>query len=160
MGRIGKPHGLRGESTVLPSTDAPERFAVGATFVGDDGRALVIASSAPYRDRGLLVRFDGVTTREQAERLRGVLLTIDPAERRALDDGEFWDEDLVGLIAVTPDGDRLGTVSALDHGPGQDRLVITTGDGVEVLVPFVAALVGEPQDDGTIVIDPPEGLFE
>lgn len=160
MGRIGKPHGLRGESTVLPTTDDPGRFAVGAVLSTDDGRELVVAASAPYRDRGLIVHFEGVSDRRGAEDLRGLVLTIDPAERRDLDAGEFWEEDLVGLVAVGPDGSVLGTVTRLEYGPGQDRLVVTTANDVEVLVPFVSDIVGDPAGDGTIPIDAPDGLFE
>lgn len=159
MGRIGKPHGLHGESTVLPTTDHPDRFAVGARFVVGGGRELVVASTAQFREHGLLVRFEGVDSRADAEALRGTILTIDPTERRDLADGEFWEDDLIGLTAVTPDGDVLGAVSRLEYGPGQDRLVVTTADGTEVLVPFVAAIVGDPSGDGTISIDAPEGLF-
>lgn len=159
MGRIGKPHGLHGESTVLPTTDDAGVFAPGSIFLADDGRELVVVSSKPYRDRGLLLRFDGVADRIGAERLRGLVLTIDRADRSELEDDEFWDEDLVGRRAITPNGDVLGVVAEVVHGPGQDRLVVETGAGERVLVPFVAAIVGEPTDEGTIVIDAPEGLF-
>jgi 16S rRNA processing protein RimM len=159
VGRIGKPHGLHGESTVLPSTGDAGVFAPGSILFSDDERELVVAASKPYRDRGLLLRFEGVTDRSGAEALRGLLLTIDRSERSDLDDGEFWDEDLVGCCTVDPDGAALGTVIEVVHGPGQDRLVVETGAGEQVLVPFVAAIVGEPTDDGTIVIDAPEGLF-
>lgn len=158
MGRVGRPHGLGGESTVLPSSDDPSRFSAGARLVTDDGRELVVVGAAPYREHGLLVRFEGITSREAAEGLRGLLLTIDPSERRALAEGEFWEDDLVGLTAVSPSGESLGTVARMEFGPGQDRLVVTTHDGIEVLVPFVSAFVGDPEG-GRIVIDAPEGLF-
>lgn len=160
VGTIGKPHGLHGESTVLPTSDTPDRFAAGAVFLTDDGRELVVTSSQPYRDQGLLVRFDGVTSRRAAEALRGHALTIDLEERRDLAAGEFWDDDLIGLRAVDPSGVPLGVVSAIDSGPGQDRLVIETEAGALVLVPFVGEIVGDPRPDGTIVIDAPQGLFE
>lgn len=144
---------------MLPFSDDPGRFAIGVTLITDDGRELVVAASAPYRDRGLLVRFEGVSSRAEAESLRGSTLTVEASERRNLDLGEFWEEDLIGLIAVTPAGGALGTVTRLEYGPGQDRLVVTTHDGTEVLIPFVAAIVADPTDDGTIAIDAPEGLF-
>lgn len=158
VGRIGKPHGLDGESTVLPETDDPSRFVVGAEFLTDSGRQLRIRSAKPFRDKGLLVHFDGVRGRAEAEDLRGRVLTVDVAARRSLEDDEYWPEDLVGLEAVAPDGVVLGTVVRFEFGPGQDRLVVVTPDEVEVLVPFVAAIVGDPQD-GRIVIDAPQGLF-
>lgn len=158
VGRIGKPHGLHGEITVLPDTDDLDRFAVGSSFVTDTGRTLVIASVKPYRDKGLLLHFEGVRSRIEAENLRGILLTVDADTRRDLEEDEFWPDDLTGLDAVAPDGSVLGVVDRIEFGPGQDRLVVKTPLGVEVEVPFVSAIVGDPAN-GRIVIDAPDGLF-
>ncbi len=143
---------------MLPDSDDPERFVVGGRFVTRLERELIISSVKPYRDKGLLIRFEGVSSREAAESLRGQLLTVDREERRDLGAGEFWPEQLEGLAAVTPAGELLGTVERVEFGPGQDRLVVATPDGEEVLVPFVSEVVGDPED-GRIVIDAPEGLF-
>jgi 16S rRNA processing protein RimM len=150
---------VRGEVTVVPDTDDPGRFEVGASLRTTDGVDLVIASVAPYRDRGLILGFEGVGDRGAAERLRGSILTVDPALRRRLDDGEFWPQELIGLEAVSPSGEALGSVTAVDLGAAQDRLVVTTATGDEVLVPFVGDIVGDPAG-GRIVIDAPQGLFE
>jgi 16S rRNA processing protein RimM len=158
VGRIGKPHGLNGEVTVLPDTDDPERFVAGSSFVTDTGRALSVVSAKQFRDKGLIVLFEGFSRRDAAETLRGQMLTVDPEARRRLDDDEFWPADLVGLVAVTPQGEALGVVDRLEFGPGQDRLVVVTPDEREVLVPFVSDIVADPAD-GEIVIDAPEGLF-
>lgn len=143
----------------MPDTDDPGRFEVGASLRTTDGVDLVIASVAPYRDRGLILGFEGVGDRGAAERLRGSILTVDSAVRRRLDDGEFWPEELIGLEAVSPSGEALGSVTAVDLGAAQDRLVVTTATGDEVLVPFVGDIVGDPAG-GRIVIDAPQGLFE
>lgn len=158
VGRIGRPHGLRGEVTVVPESDDPSRFVPGSEMLTDHGRALIVVSVSRYRDRGLIVGFEGVTDRDGAEALRGSLLTVGVEDRRVLGEGEYWPEDLVGLTAVSPGGDPLGIVTAVDFGPGQDRIVVVTPDGEEVLVPFVDALVGDPED-GRIEIHRPEGLF-
>lgn len=158
VGKIGKPHGLAGEATVLPDTDDPARFFVGSVLVTDTGRSLIVAEVKRYRDRGLLVRFEGIHGRTQAEELRGLSLMVGRAQRRQLGAGEFWPDDLIGLAAVAPDGETLGTVDRVEFGPGQDRLVVVTTDGVEVQVPFVSAMVGDPSG-GSIEIDAPEGLF-
>jgi 16S rRNA processing protein RimM len=143
---------------VLLATDDPERFTPGAHLTTDDGRVLTVATVTPYRDSGLVVGFSGVGDRTAAEELRGVTLTIAAAERRDLGEDEFWPEDLLGLEAVDPSGSVLGTVTRIDFGTAQDRLVVTVPGGDEVLVPFVAAIVGDPSD-GRIAIDAPEGLF-
>lgn len=118
----------------------------------------MIDTLRPHRDRGYLVGFGGVADRAAAEALRGEVLTVAAAERRALDESEFWPDQLVGLEVVDDDGRRLGRITDVVPGPGQDRLVVTTPLDVNVLVPFVSDLVGEPED-GRIVIRPPSGLF-
>jgi len=157
VGRVGRPHGVRGEVTVLLESDDPGDFDSGAILRAGE-RDLEVRSARPYRDRGLIVAFAGVTDRNAAEALRGVVLTGDAADRRSLEEGEFWSSSLVGLEAVTPAGASLGTVTEVLVGGLQDRLVVSTPSGEEVLVPFVGEIVGDPED-GCIVIDAPEGLF-
>lgn len=144
--------------TFLPSTDDPDRFAVGSPLVTDRGLDLVIRASRPYRDRGLILAFEGIKDRNAAEELRGSLLTIALDDRRELGEDEFWTEDLVGLEVVDPDGMRLGEVVAVDLGAAQDRLVVRTDEGDDVLVPFVDEIVSDPVD-GRLVVDAPAGLF-
>ena len=159
VGRVGRPHGIRGEVTVLPATDDPRRFAPGSELHAEGGRRLVVRSVSPYRDRGLVVGFEGVDDRNSAETLRGASLTVGAADRRPLEAGEFWPEDLVGLQAVSPAGEVLGEVVAVEFGEAQDRIVVATPDGRRVQVPFVDDLVGDPEE-GTLVVDAPPGLFD
>lgn len=158
IGRIGRPHGVRGEVTVVADPDDHPWFAPGSVVTTQDGDSLEILTASPFRDRGLIVAFAGVGDRDAAERLRGTVLVIPASQRRALDEGEHWPDDLVGLTAISPDGHHLGDVIGVLLGDHQDRLVVVTPDGVEVQVPFVEAIVGDPAD-GRIVIDPPDGLF-
>jgi 16S rRNA processing protein RimM len=159
---IRRAHGVAGAVVVrtLDGTD-PGRFVPGARFgVRDDHpRALTVATAAHHPD-GLLVSFDEIADRDAADSLRGATLTIDRAERRALLEGEFWEEDLVGRAAVDPSGSELGTVTAVVFAAAQDRIVVETADGAGVEVPFVTAIVvSVPEGGEPIVIDPPDGLF-
>lgn len=161
VGRIGRPHGLRGEVTVQIRTDSPERrFAAGARFGAGPGRTLTVAAVRPHAG-ALLVRFDGVSDRAVAEGLRGTLLTVDVADLPDLEDPEeYYDHQLEGLLAVGPDGAALGTVREVVHAPASDLLVVVTGAG-EALVPFVRAIVSEVDlDSGRVVLDPPAGLLD
>lgn len=158
MGRIGRPHGVRGEVTLLPETDDPSRFFPGSILTTGDGRELVVISASPYRDKGLIVGFEGVDDRDQAETLRGEAVAAPASTRRDLEPGEFWPDDLVGLEAVARDGTVLGAIAAVDLGSAQDRLVVRTPEGRDVLVPFVDELVGDPEG-GRIEIRDPGGLF-
>ncbi len=185
VGRITRPHGVRGEVSVEVHTDEPERrFAVGSVLATDPAEAGPLAvASARWHTGRLLVGFAGITGRNQAEGLRGVWLTLDSAQAGSSDDpDEFHDHELIGLAVVTVSGEPVGRVTDVRHF-GQDLLVIepagpastgpaSTGpagplrpgrpappDGL--LVPFVAAIV--PEVDvaaGRLVIDPPPGLLE
>jgi 16S rRNA processing protein RimM len=157
VGRVGRPHGVRGEVTVVLSGDGPgdcERDSV--LRAGE--RDLEVVSARPYRDRGLIVAFGGITDRNAAEELRGAILTRAAVGRRHLAEGEFWSSALIGLRAVSPAGAVLGQVTGVLTGRLQDRLVVTTPAGVEVEVPFVEEIVADPAE-GQMVIDPPVGLF-
>ncbi len=131
---------------------------VGARFTTDGTPSLVTVGEVRRHREGVLLRLDEVGDRNAAELLAKATLSISAAERRALEEGEYWPEDLIGLTAVDPHGATLGEVTDVVLGTAQDRLVVTTPQETAVEVPFVAALVGEPHG-GTIVITPPIGLF-
>jgi 16S rRNA processing protein RimM len=168
VARIGKPHGLRGEVTVQTHTDDPERrFVEGATFDTEAApgtgvpRLLTLASARLHRGTWLL-GFAEVPDRTGAESLRGTRLFIDPDdEDDDADDDGWYEDELVGLAVVLPDGTVVGEVTGLETRPAQDLLVVRLPGGAEALVPFVEAVVPEvdPQA-GRVVIDPPAGLLE
>ncbi len=161
VGRVGPAHGMRGEVFVAPWTDQPdERFRSGAQLRTSGGATLTVESSRLHGGR-LVVRFTGVDNRAAAEALRGIELLICASARPPLDDpDDFYDTDLVGLAAHLPDGRPLGPVREVVHATGGDYLVIDV-DGRARLVPFVAAIVPEVNlAEGTVTVDPPEGLLE
>lgn len=142
VGRVGKPHGVRGEVTVDVRTDEPElRFAPGAVLRTPSGTLTV--DSTRWHQGTLLVRFAELDDRNAAEAARGVVLSLEVAADEVPEDpDEYYDHQLVGLAARDLDGTHLGEVSAVVHG-AQDLLRIRTPDGRDALVPFVAALVPE-----------------
>ncbi|HKN98751.1 MAG TPA: ribosome maturation factor RimM [Pseudonocardiaceae bacterium] len=167
VGRIVKPHGIRGELVVDSSTDSAEhRFAVGSVlFVtardGSPERALTVTAARPHTGR-LLVRFEGVDDRDTAEALRGVVLSANATELPPIDDpDEFYDHQLEGLAVRTVTGAAVGTVREVVHGAGSDLLVVDRDGGGEALIPFVRQIVPEVDvPGGRIVLDPPPGLLE
>jgi 16S rRNA processing protein RimM len=163
VGRVGRPHGVKGEVTVEVRTDdVDHRFAAGAVLDTDppERGPLTIVRARPHSGR-LLVAFAETTDREGAEALRGTLLVADSATSAESEDPEeYWDHDLVGLAAVTTSGEKVGEITEVLHLPAQDVLVVRRDD-TEVLVPFVAAIVPEVDPRaGRIVIAPPDGLLD
>jgi 16S rRNA processing protein RimM len=167
VGRIARPHGVRGELLVEVRTDEPERrFAAGTTLATTlrtgERTALTVASAKPHGTR-LLVRFAAVADRDEAEALRGALLTVDSASLPPPSDpDEFYDHQLEGLSAQLTDGTVIGVVTEVVHGPGTELLVIARdGGGDELLVPFVRDIVPTVDlDAGRLLLTPPDGLLE
>lgn len=177
VGRIGKPHGLKGQVTVEVRTDEPERrFRPGSVLAterppGSPARPGVAAARAPgsltitavhWHGVRLLLTFAEVADRTAAEAVRGLLLhaLVDPHEAPG-DPEEFYDHQLVGAAVVTVDERHVGTIGRVVHAPAQDLLSIVTPDHGEVLVPFVAALVPNVDvEAGVVMVADVPGLLE
>jgi 16S rRNA processing protein RimM len=169
VGRIGRPHGIRGEVVIGVRTDEPDlRFAVGATLgvgpsLDDDppAGAILQVAAKHWHSGQLLVAFAGITDRTAAGELTGSWLSVDSSQLPAPPDpDEFRDHELIGLSVRTRAGQEVGVVTDVLHY-GQDLLVVRHPGGEEYLVPFVLAIV--PEVDvaaGLIVIDPPPGLLD
>ena len=166
VARIGRAHGIRGEVSIESRTDSPdERFQPGAVLHSTgQGRSDVPAQLTvrTVRDHNgtLLLTFEQIEDRSAAETLRNVLLEADVPEHAGENDA-WYDHELVGLAAISPAGEPLGTVAAVQKGGAQDLLVVTRPDGQRRLVPFVTAIV--PTVDvlaGHVVLDAPAGLLE
>jgi 16S rRNA processing protein RimM len=160
VGRIGKPHGIRGDVTINIRTDEPDRrFAVGSVLRAEPPtgststlRTLTVATMR-WHSSTLLVRFAEIPDRDGSEAARGITLYADlPLDATPEDPDEYYDHQLVGLAAHDVDGTRLGEVTGLVHGGAQDLLAIRTPDGRDTLVPFVKALVPEVDVAGGRVV--------
>lgn len=151
VGRIGKPHGVRGDVFVSFTSDVDDRHRIGAHLwlTGDGtGDPLVIETVRPQKDR-YVVHFEGYNDRNAAE-----LLTNKFVYAQALDDeSALWVHELIGSDVVGTDGQRWGTCTGVVHNPAHDILEID--DAILVPMPFVLSCDGH-----TTVIDPPEGLRE
>jgi 16S rRNA processing protein RimM len=160
VGRIGAPHGVRGEVRLQSFTGDPLAIADYGTLENKDGtRSFEIVSVRPAKNV-LVARLKGVADRDAAEKLTNIELYI-PRERLPPPDAdEFYFVDLVGLTAVTADGATFGAVVAVhDFGAGTILELRPAGTTGSVMLPFTEATV--PTVDipgGRIVIDPPQEL--
>ncbi len=161
VARIGKPHGIRGEVTVQVLTDAPDdRFVPGMDVVVEPATlGPLTLRSARWNKDILLLGFDQISTRNQAETLRGARLFVDSDEVDD-DDDAWYEHELVGLEARVG-SEVVGKVIGLSTMAVQDLLLIENADGEEILVPFVTEIVPEVNvDGGYVLLTPPPGLFE
>ena len=167
VGRLTKPHGLKGAIKLELFTDSPElRFKPGSTF------ELQVPPESPWFGKTITIRelkwfnghpvgfFEEVPDRTAAEGIVKAILWIDAAQAETQAEPDAWyNHQLVGLD-VRRDGVSLGNVVQVQHFPAQDLLVVKTPTG-DVLVPFVKEIVPEVNvSEGFIVVTPPAGLFE
>src|SRR4051794_40448831 len=147
VGRIVKPHGIKGEVIVDLVTDRDERMAVGSVLQSGD-RRFEIEASTPHLGRWI-VQFAGVPDRTAAEQLRGLVLSAEPLA----DPDALWIHELIGSEVVDTSGAALGRVVSVEANPASDLLVLDGGG----LVPLRFVTDHQP---GRITVDPPEGLFD
>jgi 16S rRNA processing protein RimM len=107
----------------------------------------------------LLVKFQGVDTREAAEGLRGALY-VTPDALRELDESEFWEHDLLGCAVTTVDGAVAGEVTALIPGVAQDLLEVQTPSGPRYVPAVKELIVSVDLDARRVVVDAPPGLLD
>lgn len=147
VGHVRRAHGLKGEVVVNLSTNRSERLDVGARLWTED-RELVVKSSRP-KDADFLVFFQGVSSREDADELRGTELRAE-----AIDDpDELWVHDLIGAKVVDQADVERGIVTEVLENPASDLLVLDSG----ALVPVVFVVMVEAD---AIRVDVPDGLFD
>ena len=169
VGRVVKAHGVSGEVVVEVRTDDPHsRFAPGSTLRAKHSREAGPGCNyvvEAVRDHGnrLLVRLAGIADRAAADALRGDLFVIDSDDLPPIDEpDEYYDHQLEGLRVHTTSGQDIGAVAEVLHTAGGELLAVKTDDGRgELLVPFVSAIVTAVSlNDGTVEIDPPDGLLD
>jgi 16S rRNA processing protein RimM len=164
IGRITRPHGLRGEVRVLPQTDHPERFNGLSTCVlwdpaRDERQGRRITSARRHGDVVLLT-LAGCTSIEAAETLRGRLVAVPEAEALPLAAGQFYPWQLEGARVLTEDGREIGRFAGVEAGGAQELWVVRDG-GREHLIPAVPEIVIEVDvAAGRVVIRPPDGLLD
>jgi 16S rRNA processing protein RimM len=159
VARIGAAHGVRGAVKLWTFTEDP--FAVkayGPLSTKDGARHFEVTSAREAKDH-LVATFEGVTTRDEAERLNGIELYVPREKLPATEDDEYYHADLIGLAAVTTADEPLGRVVAIHNFGAGDIIEIAPPSGTTVLLPFTNAVV--PTVDiagGRVVIELPEEI--
>jgi len=163
VGRIGAPHGVDGELRMILLTDEPEHLLeIDHVYLGASDDPVSLQGIRFHGDSALIF-LDGVEAPEDARKLGGLPVRIDGKDAKPLEDGEYFLYQLIGLRAITPDGDDLGVVVDLIETAAHDVLVIapdgssaaTTTSG-DLLIPNHPTYVHEIKpDEGVIVVTRP-----
>jgi 16S rRNA processing protein RimM len=163
IARIVRTRGNRGEVLADILTDFPERFqrlkAVWLEFPDQHRETALLEATWPHKGRQVL-KFAGIETISEAERLRAAWVLVDRQDAVPLKDGEYYDHDLVGCRVVDLAGLALGTVREILKTAGNSVLIVDGPRG-EILIPAVAEICCHVSiAEKSIVVDLPEGLLD
>jgi 16S rRNA processing protein RimM len=140
VGRITKAHGVHGEVAIENRSDNPDRWVPGAVVFDERGREFTVRSVRPHGAR-LLVTFEGIEDRSDAERLAGVTLQVPESWLPPLPEGSWWSYEAAGCLVRTESGRALGTVEEVLAYPAQDLWRVVDDKGGETLIPAVDAFI-------------------
>ena len=159
IGEIVAPFGNRGEVKVVPHTDFPERFGLlEEVFVAGDrvpGRLMRI-EGLRYHKGLVLLKFPGINDIDGAETLRGAELRISESELVPLEEDEYYVHDIIGLEAVTTEGESLGRITEVIRSPAHDVYVTD-----RAMIPAVKEFIeGIDMEAGRVTIRPMKGLVQ
>jgi 16S rRNA processing protein RimM len=165
VGRVLRPHGVRGEVVVEVLSDVPGRLAPGSQVLASwhgrsprPSRLVTVEVHRPHKS-GALVHFAGVDDRDRAEELRDALLEVDRSQVPEAPEGTYYWYQLLGC-RCSVDGKDLGEVTDLLEDGGGLLLVVSDGER-QVPIPFVQSFLKEVDvERGRIELDLPEGLLE
>ncbi|WP_103258550.1 ribosome maturation factor RimM [Tabrizicola aquatica] len=160
IGAIAGAFGVTGEVRLKSFCAEPSDIANYGPLLTEDGsRSFTVTLTRPVAG-GLGARIAGVTTKDQADALRGTSLFVSRDRLPSLPDDEFYHADLIGLAAFDPGGVLLGKVTAVhNHGAGDIIEISPTGHKSALLLPFTKAIV--PNVDisaGRLIVDLPEDV--
>lgn len=164
VGKVAKPHGIKGELKIFPYSGQPEDFTFFKEILlshsdKSEGKAFTVTRS---RGQGkfAILKLDGVEGRDASESFSGQEVWASKETLPPLEDDEFYWHEMVGLQVVTDAGRQLGTVTSLFASGAQDILVIT-GTGQEYLIPAQNEfIVTVDNETNTLVVSLPAGLLE
>jgi len=162
VGVVLKPVGLKGELKVKPVTDNPERFEPGGRLWMDDphgGTSTYEITSAYEHGGNLRVALEGVSSVEEAEKLRGREIYVPESEVPPLPEGEYYHYQIIGLPVYTHTGRLLGKVTDI-FSAGEKDVYVVKGRGREYLIPVTEEHVREIDvKSGRITLNPMEGYI-
>lgn len=163
IGVITKPHGLRGEVKVFPTTDEPERFLDLEEVILDTGREekRLKIRSVKFFKNFVILGFEGLDRVEDVERLSRASLQIERDQALPLGEREYFIPDLIGLTVINEDGEKIGVLEDVMQTGANDVYITRTTDGKELLLPAIPDCVKNVSlEDGTMMVNILPGLAD
>jgi 16S rRNA processing protein RimM len=161
IGKLRRPHGIRGEILMDVLTDFPERLEAGMTvFIGEDHRPQRIAGLR-NNNREMLLTLEGFYSPEDVGIFRNELVYVRVADRPELEEGEFYHHQLIGMRVVLESGAPLGTLVEILVTGANDVYVVQPEAGPEILLPAIADVILDIDlEHGQMRVQPLPGLID
>ena len=164
VGVIIKPHGVRGELKVYPTTDNPSRFdEITHVKLIQQGRPLgdFKVEGVKYFKDIVILKLEGFGSINEVESLKGAELYIPREEGAALNEGEYYIADIIGMEVVTDDGTKLGAVRDVMETGANDVYVVDRGGNKELLIPAIKqCILNTDINENVMTVHLMDGLME
>jgi 16S rRNA processing protein RimM len=143
VGFLRRPHGLQGEIIMDLHTDFPERLRRGRKLlIGEEHQPMMLAGARPHA-KGMLVKFKGVETSEEAGRLRNQWVYVKATDVPRLPEGQIYQHELLGFAVVDENGNALGELMEIIETGANDVYVVRHESGKEILLPAISSVILE-----------------
>ncbi len=151
VGSLRRSHGVHGEMVMEVITDFPERLKPNTKVYLGDSHQPMILESVRIHNEGLLVKFKGVDTPEDAGRCRNQLVYVTAADRPKLSKGQYYHHELIGFAIVDEHDESIGTLSDIMQTGANDVYVVTRLDKSELLLPVISSVVLDIEADRRLI---------
>lgn len=164
IGRVLCPWGVRGQVKVEPLTDDIHRYkGLKSVYLSLSGemQARNLESTTLLKDKYVVIKFEGIDTRDSAEQIRGAFLEVSREEAIQLPKDRFFISDIFGLEVFDEDGKHIGVIVDILQTKANDVYVIKGEGGQENLIPAIRQVIKDVDlDNNTMIIKPLEGMLE
>ena len=159
-GKIVNTHGLRGEVKIVPWTDSPETFEdIEYVYIKNKtGEMRLDISGLKYQKNIIIVKFKQIDSIEEAEKFKNKTVYVEREMLGELPEGVYYIADLIGLTAVTPEGEEVGTLVDVFNTGSNDIYDIKREGKKNLLLPHIDDVITVELENERIVIRIPEGL--
>lgn len=157
VGKLRRPHGVRGEIVMEVLTDYPKRIRVGKqVYIGEEHKPLVI-SSRREKPPGILISFEGYNDCDKVADFTNQYIYSAMSELPPLEANEYYYHQLIGLNVENKQGERLGKLEEILETGANDVFLVRTPDSNEILLPVIdSVIVSIDLSLGRIIVNPPE----
>lgn len=160
VGKIVNTHGLKGEVKIIPWTDYPEVFEDIKEIYLPDGTKLKL-KGVKYQKNNIIVKLEGINYIDEAEKLKGKVITADREFLGELEEGVYYVADLIGLSVVTADGEEIGKISDVLRTGANDVYEVKREGAKDLLIPVIDSVVKEVDiEGGRVLVELMEGLLD